>query len=173
MGKTKKKVVWQVGNVRHTPFRAASVAPRRHAACWGARDRTALTKPCGNERGATDRREERGSVTDGRNAATTERQPDSVRESEQTRYNSSKACVRALASVCERDTQPEIERRVLRMGIRVEWGGWCVIRLFWGVMFALLAHSALCLIQPSSSSCYRYSPRVRAPFPICSSVYFY
>lgn len=94
VGKTKQKVVWQVGNVRHTPFRAASVTLRRHAACWGARDRTALTKPCGNERGATDRREERGIVTDGRNAATTERQPDSVRESEQTRYNSSKACVR-------------------------------------------------------------------------------
>lgn len=92
--KKKKKVVWQVGNVRHTPFRAASVTPRRHTACWGARDRTALTKPCGNERGATDRREERGSVTDGQNAATTERQPDSVREREQTRYNSSKACVR-------------------------------------------------------------------------------
>lgn len=86
--------------MRHTPFRAASVTPRRHTACWGARDRTALTKPCGNERGATDRREERGSVTDGQNAATTERQPDSVRERESKRDIT--AVKRACACECVR-----------------------------------------------------------------------
>lgn len=86
--------------MRHTPFRAASVTPRRHTACWGARDRTALTKPCGNERGATDRREERGSVTDGQNAATTEKQPDSVRERESKRDIT--AVKRACACECVR-----------------------------------------------------------------------
>lgn len=34
-------------------------------------------------------------------------------------------------------------------GIRVEGGRLCVILLFWGVMFALLAHSALRLIPPA------------------------
>ena len=44
----------------------------------GVCDRAALTKPCGNTQGAADRREERGSVTDGQKVAATERQRDSV-----------------------------------------------------------------------------------------------
>lgn len=46
----------------------------------GVCDKAALTKPCGNMQGAADRREERGSVTDGQNVAATERQRDSVSE---------------------------------------------------------------------------------------------
>ena len=44
----------------------------------GVCDGAALTKPCGNTQGAADRREERGSGTDGQNVAATERQPDHV-----------------------------------------------------------------------------------------------
>lgn len=44
----------------------------------GVCDRAALTKPCGNTRGAADRREERGSGTDGQSVAATERGSETV-----------------------------------------------------------------------------------------------
>lgn len=63
--------------MKRTPFETASVAPRRHAACWACVcDRAALTKPCGNTRGAAERREERRNATDGQTA----RQPGRTRE---------------------------------------------------------------------------------------------
>lgn len=54
------------------------------AACSmsGVCDRAVLTKAHGNTHGATDRREERGSTTDGQNVAAMERQQNRVSERE-------------------------------------------------------------------------------------------
>lgn len=57
-------------------------------------DRAVLTKAHGNTHGATDRREERGSVTDGQNVAAMERQQDSVSKRER------KSDITAVKCVC-------------------------------------------------------------------------
>lgn len=100
----------------------------------GVCDRAALTKPCGNTRGASERREERGCATDGQSAAALERQP----ANEHMRNDSGRM------PVCRRK-----QRRSAKDGIRAELVVGCY-SFDLGVRLALLAHSSRRLMLPLS-----------------------
>lgn len=128
----------------------------------GVCDRAALTKPCGNTQGAADRREERGSVTDGQNAAELERQPGLCEWASKCEITAVK-CVFAGRN----------RKKGVKGGIRGErdWGVCCSSVPECDVCFAGTFYLAFNTLF--KSLCYRYSPRGRASFPICCSVYFY
>lgn len=83
------------------------------AACSmsGVCDRAVLTKAHGNTHGATDRREERRSVTDGQNVAANERRQDGVSERER------KSDITAVKCVCAAWNR----EKGVKDGIRVGW----------------------------------------------------
>lgn len=119
------------GNVRRTPFETASVTPRRHAACWACVWQSCVNKAmweyagsCRETWGKTECNRWTNRGGDGKAARPYEG-----------------ACKWEITAV----KSAGIEWGVLRAGLKWEKAV-CVIPLFQSVMFALLAHSAPCLI---------------------------